>query len=123
MYWNVPRIVPSCVSGFACVGISVSPCTAELGSGAGETEIEKLRAGLRQYHVARLAIAVDDALFVCTIERVGALRSVAKNLIGRQGPFVKRRGPNLSRWSGLCPPVCQFDTMSCEAGKAAQLGR
>jgi hypothetical protein len=27
------------------------------------------------------------------------------------------------RWSGLCPPVCQFDTMGCAAGKAAQLGR
>ena len=67
-----------------------------LGRRAREAEIEQLRARARQHHVARLQIAVDDAVAVRAIERVGDLGRVADDLVGRQRPARQPRGQRLA---------------------------
>ncbi len=59
MYCSVPRMVPRPVIGALIVG--VAPERLYASCGFRETEIQQLRASLRQHHVARLQIAMDDA--------------------------------------------------------------
>jgi len=55
-----------------------------------QTEVEELDAPLREHDVGRLQIAVDDALAMRLVERVGNLGPVAKRQIERQRPLVRR---------------------------------
>ena len=50
----------------------------------GQAEVEELGARLRQHDVARLQVAVDDAVAVRLVEGVRDLDAVAQHLIGRQ---------------------------------------
>jgi hypothetical protein len=49
-----------------------------------KAEIQQLRARRRQHHVAWFQIAMDDALAVRVVERVGDLDGEAEHLFGRQ---------------------------------------
>ena len=61
-----------------------------------EAEVEKLRAGARQHDVGRLEVAVDDAVAVRAIERVGDLGAVADHLVGGQRPARQPAGQRLA---------------------------
>ena len=87
MYWNVPRIAPSRVSGCPCVGNAESSdrstfCLA--GSNFARPEVEELRARRGEHDIAGLEIAMDDALTVRFVERVGDLDAVAKRFVLRE---------------------------------------
>ena len=64
------------------------------GAASREAEVQQLRAGTREHHVAGLQIAVDDARAMRVVERVGDLAAVAQHLVGRQRaarePIVQR---------------------------------
>src|SRR6185369_317774 len=47
---------------------------------AGRAEIEELRPRLRDHHVRRLQIAMDNMLTMCLVQRVGDLGAVPQNL-------------------------------------------
>ena len=49
-----------------------------------QTEVEELHSRLREHHVARLQVAVDDSLPVRLVERVRDLDSEAKHLLRRE---------------------------------------
>ena len=49
-----------------------------------QTEVEELHSRLREHHVARLQVAVDDSLSVRLVERVRDLDSEAKHLLRRE---------------------------------------
>ena len=86
MYCSVPRIVPDAVIGDACVAAMLTllttpgPCRSPLR----EAEIEQLRARLRQHHVARLQIAVDDARAMRGVERACDVNRDAQRFVHRQ---------------------------------------
>ena len=85
MYWNVPRIVPCAVSRAPAVGTHRGVADrAAAGQCLRQAEVEQLRTGLRQHHVARLEIAMDDAVPVRAVERVGDLDAVSQNLVEDQ---------------------------------------
>jgi len=70
-----------------------------------QPEIEQLRrrcpgaprAARRQHHVARLEIAVDDAVLVRGVEGLGDLRRDAERLRERQGAPPQALGERLAR--------------------------
>ncbi len=100
MYWNVPRIVPSCVRLFAVpiiVGIDVIP---DVGAGAvialARPEVEQLHARLRDHHVARLQVPVHDPLPVRLVQRVRDLRPVPQRLLERQRALGQAIGKRLA---------------------------
>ena len=99
MYWNVPRIVPSCVR-LACVGSAVIPAAGRLsagrGEGFGQAEVEQLDARLRQHDVAGLQIAMDDSLPVRLVERVGDLDGEAQRLVERKPASAEPFGERLA---------------------------
>ena len=74
MYWNVPTIVPSAVSGPRRRRQPVAGATA----GGGEPNFARPKSSSfapvsRQHHVARLEVAMDDAGAMRAVERVGDL--------------------------------------------------
>ncbi len=77
MYWNVPTIVPSSVRDF-CERDAVA--VDDGGSAFRETEVEELRARLRDHDVAGLEIAMHDACDVRAVERVADLGTVTENV-------------------------------------------
>ena len=85
MYWNVPRIVPSCVRP-CCVGrdVRLSIFAARRRHHLRQPEVEELHARLRQHHVAGLQVPVHDPLPVRFVQRVGDLDAVAQRLLQRQ---------------------------------------
>jgi hypothetical protein len=66
------------------------------GLGLGQTEVEQLRAFLRQHDVARLQVAVNDALTVRLVQRVCDLDRVTEQLVVRQRPALETRGEGLA---------------------------
>ena len=101
MYWNVPTIVPSAVSGPAIVGECVSVgdarrCRPGRRRRAREAEVHELGAGLGEHDVAGLEVAVDDAGAVRAVERVGDLRADAQHVGERQRPAREARGQRLA---------------------------
>ena len=89
MYCNVPKMVPCAVSGSAAVGRSESGTFGRsyLLLQFRQTEIEQLRAGLRQHDVAGLQIAVRYAFSVRLVQRIGNLDRVLQHLLQRQRTF------------------------------------
>jgi hypothetical protein len=85
MYWSVPRIVPSPVIALFIVG------SCETG-GAGrnlplqlcQTKVQQLRARFGQHNVARLQIAVGNALAMRFVQRVGNFDGILQYLLYRQ---------------------------------------
>ena len=61
-----------------------------------EAEVEQLRALLGQHHVARLEIAVDDALPMRVIEGAGELDRIAQNVVNRQWTSDQAVGERLA---------------------------
>ena len=81
------------VSGAACVGSVVGAPAPRRPPRRRfrEAEVEQLRAGLRQHDVAGLQIAMDDAVPVRLVERVGDLdRDSAAPRSSGSAPFVSR---------------------------------
>src|SRR4029450_14025562 len=62
----------------------------------GETEVEQLRPGGREHHVAGFDVTMNDLLSVRMIERAGNLQPVAQDVIEWQRPA---RGPVVERLS------------------------
>ena len=58
----------------------------------GQAEVEDLRARLREDHVARLQVAVDDAALVRGVEGLGDLRRDVERLRERQRTFQQPVG-------------------------------
>ena len=88
MYWNVPRIVPSCVRLFgmlpSAVGSDVTADWHRRRHRLGQPEVEQLHARLRDHHVARLQVPVHDPLPVRLVQRVRDLRPEPQRLLERQ---------------------------------------
>ena len=55
----------------------------------GQAEVQQLRAGFREHDVARLQIAVSDALAMRLVERVGNFYRVLQDLLDRQRTFLQ----------------------------------
>ena len=86
MYWSVPRIVPSLVTGFGAVAAIDKPLTAGQWPQLRETEIEQLDATLRHHDVSRFEIAMHDAGKVCLVECVGDLDCRLQRLLELERP-------------------------------------
>ena len=55
--------------------------------GFGESEVEELRAGLRQHNVAGLQIAMRDPGPMCRCERIRNVDRTSNHLVQRQRPL------------------------------------
>jgi len=69
------------------------------GAGAvllGKAEVHQLRPGLREHHVPRLQVAMDDPLLVRPLERIGDLGRVAQHLLRRQRAALQALGQRLA---------------------------
>jgi hypothetical protein len=62
----------------------------------GQSEVEQLHARLRDHHVRRLEIAMDDAVAVRGVQRVGNLDGVAQRLRHRHGASGQPRRQRLA---------------------------
>ena len=69
---------------------------APSGGGFGEAEIHQLGSGLGEHDVAGLEIAVDDALAMRLVERVGDLDADLQYLRSGSAPLRKRCGKRLA---------------------------
>ena len=100
MYWNVPTIVPCCVSGVACELVNVAVSSTEIGFGAihslCQPKIHELRARLRQHDVARLQIAMHDSTAMRRLQARRDLSSITQDLIQRQRPTPQTLGQRLA---------------------------
>ena len=86
MYWKVPRSVPSAVSLLLIERQRRRRHRRDwFDDGApDEAEIEQLRTRRCEHDVARLQVAVNEALAVGVIERIGDLRSICQQFLRRQ---------------------------------------
>ena len=102
MYCTVPEIVPCAVPG-EVVASRVDPRHRNRPARRPQLrqpEVQQLRAGLRQHDVGGLEIAMDDALAVRLVERVGDLeRAIVSAWSSGSGPFS-------SRAASVCPSRC-----------------
>ena len=73
MYWSVPAMVPSSVSGCSRVGVGRRGVHRATRPQLRQTEVQQLGAGLREDDVAGLQVAVDDAGGVRSRERLANL--------------------------------------------------
>ena len=97
MYWKVPTMVPSAVSGWLRVGDSVSsPAAAASPVRARQAEVHELGAALREHDVAGLEVAVDDPRPVRAVQRIGDLDAAAQQLGGGQRPALEALGQGLA---------------------------
>ncbi len=53
-------------------------------------KVEQLGTGLRQHHVGGLQVAVNDAVPMRMIERLGDLDRMAQDLVSGKGPRARR---------------------------------
>ncbi len=63
---------------------------------AGQAEVQQLGAGARQHDVGRLEIAMDHAVAMRPVERIGDLGAVADDLVRRQRPARQAAGQRLA---------------------------
>ena len=83
MYWKVPRIVP-CAVRFGAVGSIDAPPASNRRARLRQSEVEQLRARLREHDVAGLQIPVDDARAVRLVERRRDLDRRLERLVDRE---------------------------------------
>ena len=101
MYWNVPTIVPFRRQRIECVAVGERGRLARPrdSSTLRQPEVEQLGAGLGEHDVAGLEVAVDDAVPVRAVERVGDLHAVPQHLLDGQRAAA-RGAPRASRLRG-----------------------
>ena len=93
-YGNVPSTGAALI-GSARVEASEA-CGRERGQLPRQPEVEQLGAGLRQHHVARLEVAVNDPLAVRPLQRLGDLHAVRDRLVERNLFAREPRGESLA---------------------------
>jgi hypothetical protein len=97
MYWKVPRIIPAEVSGAESCSVGSCPIWLRLELGRrrvqlGQAEVQELHTPLREEHVSRLQVAVDDPRGVRRLQGVCDLDPVAQDLVGGEGPALEAVG-------------------------------
>jgi hypothetical protein len=90
MNWNVPTMEPFRGERTAHRGgvESGGRAARDRAAASREAEVEELRAGAREHHVARLEIAMHDARPVRAVEGVGDLDAETEHVVDRERPAL-----------------------------------